>query len=181
LRRKVSVSIGVGVAAVVVVLIVMQYYALNNLQELQFSPRSVGNFDKDTLSLDVEIDACNPTPFPTGFDQIQFELSNLHNNLRDAPEMKEFANMTLQGEVLMPMEASTLRGKIRINTDTIPLENWWNTYKSFTSLNPDTINLKVTVETKVLGFIPLSVNKDFNYWEFVALLISPRAAEFSCA
>lgn len=180
MRKKVSAGIGGGIAVVAVLLIVMQYYALINLQEIQFSPRSVGNFDKNTLSLDVEIDACNPTQFPTGFDRIKFELSNLHSNLRDAPEMKEFANMTLQGDILMPMQASTLRGKIHINPETIPLENWWNAYKSFTSLNPDTINLKVTLETKVFGFVPFSVNRDFNYWEFIALLIAPRASEFSC-
>lgn len=180
LRKKVGAGIGVGVAVVVVILVVMQYYSLNNLQELQFSPRSVGNFDKDTLSLDVEIDACNPTQFPTGFDQIVFELSNLHNNLRDAPEMKEFANMTLHGDILMPNQATTLKGKIFINPETIPVENWWNAYKSFTSLNPDTINLRVTLEATAFGFVPVSVNKDFNYWEFVALLVAPRATEFSC-
>ncbi len=165
----------------VVILVVMQYYALSNLQEVQFSPRSVGNFDKNTLSLDVQIDACNPTQFPTGFDRIVFELSNLHSDNKNPPEMKEFATMILQGNTLIPMQATTLHGKININTETIPLENWWNAYKSFTSLNTDDVTLKVTVETKVFGFVPLSVNKAFNYEEFVALLVAPRATQFSCA
>lgn len=181
MRKKVSVGIGGGIATAVVVLIVMQYYALNNLQAVQFSPRSVGNFDKTTLSLDVEIDACNPTQFPTGFDKIVFELSNLHNDNYHPPEMKEFATMILRGDTLIPMQTTTLHGKIQINTETIPLENWWNAYKSFTSLNTDDINLKVTVETRVFGLVPLSVNKDFNYDEFIALLIAPQATQFSCA
>ena len=178
LRKSVGAAIG---GVVVVVVIIMQYYALNGLQELQFSPRSVGNFDKTTLSLDIQIDACNPTQFPTGFDKMLFELDNLHNDNYNVPVMKQFATMILQGDTLMPMQATTLRGKIQINTETIPLENWWNAYKSFTSLNPDSIILNVTLETKAFGFVPVSVNKDFTYYEFVALLVAPRAMEFSCA
>jgi len=177
LRKSVGAAIG---GVVVVVVIIMQYYALNGLQELQFSPRSVGNFDKTTLSLDIQIDACNPTQFPTGFDKMLFELDNLHNDNYNVPVMKQFATMILQGDTLMPMQATTLRGKIQINTETIPLENWWNAYKSFTSLNTDYITLKVTVETKLFGFLPFSVNKDFNYDEFVALLVSQQATQFSC-
>ncbi len=181
MQKAVGAGIGGGIAVVVVVIVVLQYYALTNLQELQFSPRSLGNFDKNNLSLDVEIDVCNPTQLPTGFDKIVFRLDNLHNNLRDKPVMKEFARMTLQGDTLMPMQATTLRGKIQINTEAIPLENWWNAYKSFTSLNPDSINLNVTLEATAFGFVPVSVNKDFTYYEFVALLVAPRAMEFSCA
>ncbi|MFQ5940906.1 MAG: hypothetical protein ACE5KA_04320 [Nitrososphaerales archaeon] len=179
MKKVVGAGIAGGIAIVVVVLIAVQYYALNNLQELQFSPNSVGNFDKTTLSLDIQIDACNPTQFPTGFDKMLFELDNIHNNNYNVTVDKEFATMTLQGDTLMPMEAVTLNGKIHINAETV--ENWWKTYNVFTSLNSDYITLKVTVETKLLGIVPMSVNEDFNYDQFVAMLVSPQATEFSCA
>ena len=178
LRKAAGASIAGGIAVAVVV-IIMQYYALSNLQELQFSPRSVGNFDKTTLSLDIQIDACNPTQFPTGFDKILFELDNIHSNNYNVTTTKEFASMILRGGTLMPKEAVTLHGKIRINAETV--EDWWKIYNTFTALNTNYITLKVTVETKVFGFVPISVNEDFNYDEFVALLVSPRATQFSCA
>ena len=175
----VGASIGGGIAILVLVFIVLQYYALNNLQELQFSPRSVGNFDVKTFSLGIQIDACNPTPFPTGFDKIVFELDNMHNNNWNVTGLKEFATMTLQGDTIMPKKAVTLNGKIHINTETV--EDWWKIYNVFTSLSYESITLKVTVETKVFGFVPVSVKKDFNYDQFVALLVSPQATQFSCA
>ena len=178
MRKAAGAGIAGGVAVAVVVVIIMQYYALSNLQELQFSPRSVGNFDKTTLSLDIQIDACNPTQFPTGFDKMLFELDNLHNDNYNVPEMKEFATMTLQGDTLMPKEAVTLPGKIHINAETV--ENWWQAYNIFTGLNQNDITLKVTLETKAFGFVPVSVNRNFNYNEFVALVVSPQATQFSC-
>lgn len=42
-------GIGGGIAVAVIVAVIMQYYALNDLQEVQFSPRSVGDFDAETL------------------------------------------------------------------------------------------------------------------------------------
>lgn len=168
-RKALVAGIGGGIAVAVIVAVTLQYYALNNLQELQFSPRSVGNFDKTALSLDIQIDACNPTQFPTGFDQIRFELDY---------KSKEFANMVVQGQTLMPKQAVTLHGKIHINADTV--ENWWQAYNIFTGLNQHDINLKVTLDTKAFGFIPVSAERNFNYDEFVALIVSPQATQFSC-
>ena len=170
MRKVVGAGIGGGIAVVIVVVVIMQYYALNNLQELQFSPRSVGNFDAKTLTLDVQIDACNPTPFPTGFDDMRFELDY---------KSKEFANMIVQGKTLMPKQATVLNGKIHINADTV--ENWWQAYNIFTGLNQNDINLKVTLQTKAFVFVPVSVGKDFTYNQFVALVLSPQATQFSCA
>ncbi|MGH9910377.1 MAG: LEA type 2 family protein, partial [Nitrososphaerales archaeon] len=154
----------------VIVAVIMQYYALNNLQEVQFSPRSVGDFDAETLSLGIEIDASNPTQFPTGFDKIRFELDY---------KSKEFANMIVQGQTLMPKQATTLHGRIHFNADSV--ENWWQAYNIFTGFNHEDINLKVTLDTKAFGFIPVSADRNFSYDEFVALVVLPHATQFSCA
>ncbi len=179
MRKVIVAGIGGGIAVVLIVATIMQYYALNNLQELQFSPRSAGNFDAKALSLDMQIDACNPTQFPTGFDRMRFELDNLHSNNYNVTATKEFATMILQGDTLMPKQAVTLNGKIHINAETV--EDWWKIYNVFTSLNTNDITLKVTVETKLFGLVPFSVNENFNYDQFVALLVSPQATQFSCA
>jgi len=178
-RKVVVAGIGGGIAVVIIVVAIMQYYALNNLQELQFSPRSVGNFDAKTLSLDIQIDACNPTQFPTGFDIIRFELDKVHSNNYNVTATKEFATMILQGNTLMPKQAATLHGKIHINADSV--EDWWKTYNVFTSLNTNDITLKVTVDTRLFGFVPFSVNQNFNYDQFVALLVARQGTQFYCA
>jgi len=170
LQKIFVASIAGGIGVVVIVIVIIQYYALNNLQEVQFSPNSVGSFYADTLALDVFIDACNPTSFPTGFDKMRFEL--------DYKE-KEFANMEVEGKTLMPGQATTLQGKIRINADTV--ENWWQAYNIFTGLSHEYINLKVTLDAKAFGLIPVSAERNFSYDEFVALIVSPQATQFSCS
>lgn len=170
MRKALAAGIGGGIAVAVIVAVTLQYYALNNLQEVQFNPNSVGNFDAKALTLDVQINACNPTQFPTGFDKIRFELD--YKN-------KEFANMVVQGGILMPKQATVLHGKIHINADTV--ENWWQAYNIFTGLNENDINLKVNLEAKAFGLIPVSADRNFNYDQFVALIVSPQATQFSCA
>ncbi len=170
MRRIVIAGIAAIIVVAIAVIAVLQYYALSNLQQIQFSPRSLGNFDFEAYTLDMQIDACNPTEFPTGFDQIRFQLDN---------RSKEFASLTLQGDTLMPKEAVTLNGQLRINAESVE-HFWWKVYNIYTSFNPDNLSLKVTLETRILGLIPVSVDRDFNYDEFVALLVSPQATQFSC-
>jgi hypothetical protein len=178
MRSVVVIGLGSGMAAVVIVAVILQYYMLNNLQEVQFRPRSVGNFDARALTLDVEIEACNPTQFPTSFDTMRFKLENLHSNNYNVTEHKEFATLILKGNTIMPKKAVILHGIIGINAETV--EDWWKIYNVFTSLNTNVVNLKVVVETKLFGFVPFSVNENFNYDQFVALLVSSKATQFSC-
>jgi hypothetical protein len=168
-RKKFVASIGGGIAIAVVIAVIIQHYSLVSLQEVQFSPNSVGSFDSQALALDVFIDACNPTSYPTGFDKMQFVLD--YKN-------KEFADMEVQGDTIMPKQATMLHGKIHINADTV--ENWWQAYNVFAGLEHQYINLKVTVHAKAFGFIPVSAEKNFDYDEFVALVVSPQATQFSC-
>ena len=170
MRRIVIAGIAAIIVVAIAVIAVLQYYALSNLQEIQFSPRSLGNFDFDRYTMDIQIDACNPTDFPTGFDEMRFQLDN---------RSTEFATMTLRGNTLMPGEPVILHGQLRIKSESVE-HFWWKIYNIFTSFNPDNLSLKVTLETRILGFIPVSVERDFNYDEFVALLVAPQSTQFSC-
>ncbi len=169
MRKAVRIGIGVAIAIAIVISVIIQHYSLVSLEKVQFSPNSVGSFDSQALTLDVFIDACNPTQFPTGFDKMQFELDY---------KSKEFADMVVQGGTIMPKQSTTLHGKIHINADTV--ENWWQAYNVFTGLEHQYINLKVNVYAKAFGFIPVSAERNFDYDEFVALVVSPEATQFSC-
>lgn len=74
---------------------------------------------------------------------------------------------------LMPKQATLLHGNIHINADTV--ENWWQAYNIFTGLYHEDINLKVNLEAKAFGFIPVSADRHSSYDGFVALIVLPQA------
>jgi len=165
LRKAVAASIGGGIAAILIGLTIMSFYAIT---QLQLTPRSVGNFDFKTLSMDVQLDACNPTSYPASFDKVILVLYW---------QSEEFLTVTLKGNTIMPSQAITLNGKLDIADEL----DYWKVYNIFASFNESDLSLKVTLTTNILGFIPFSQSKEFNYTDFRELLLSPNATQYSCA
>jgi len=165
LRKAVAASIGGGIAAILIGLTIMSFYAIT---QLQLTPRSVGNFDFKTLSMDVQLDACNPTSYPASFDKVVLVLYW---------QSEEFLTVTLKGNTIMPSQAITLNGKLDIADEL----DYWKVYNIFASFNESDLSLKVTLTTNILGFIPFSQSKEFNYTDFRELLLSPNATQYSCA
>ena len=166
MRKAVAAGIGGGIAAAVLISItIMSFYAIT---QLQLSPRSVGNFDFKTLSMDVQLDACNPTSYPATFDKVTLVLYW---------QSEEFLTVTLKGSTIMPNQAITLNGKLDISEDL----DYWKVYNIFASFNESDLSLKVTLTTNIMGFIPFSQSKEFNYADFRELLLSPNATQYSCA
>lgn len=165
MRKAVAAGIGGGIAvAVLVALTITSFYALT---QLQLTPRSVGNLDFKTLSMDVQLDACNPTSLPTSFDKVELVLYW---------QSEEFLTVTLKGSTIMPNQEVTLNGKLDISEDL----DYWKVYNIFSSLNESDLSLKATLVTNVMGFIPFSQSKEFNYAEFRELLLSPNVTQYSC-
>jgi len=162
LRKAVAASIGGGItAAVLVGLTILSFYAIT---QLQLTPRSVGNFDFKTLSMDVQLDACNPTSYPASFDKVILVLYW---------QSEEFLTVTLKGNTIMPSQAITLNGKLDIADEL----DYWKVYNIFASFNESDLSLKVTLTTNILGFIPFSQSEEFNYTDFRELLLSPNATQ----
>ena len=165
MRKAVIVGIGGGIAvAIFVGLTAMSFYALT---QLQLAPRSVGNFDFKTLSLDVELNACNPTVFPTSFDKAILVIYW---------QSEEFLTVTLKGDAIMPNQDITLNGKLALNQNL----DYWKAYWIFASFNESDLSLKIILDTNIVGFIPYSQSKMFNYTEFRELLLSPSVTQYSC-
>jgi len=165
LRNAVVAGIGGGIAAAVLIgLTIMSFYALT---QLQLSPRSVGNFDFKTLSMDVQLDACNPTSYPASFDKVVLVLYY---------QSEEFLTVELKGNTIMPNQDITLDGKLDISEEL----DYWKVYNIFSSFNESDLSLKATLTTNIIGFIPFSQSKEFNYADFRELLLSPNATQYSC-
>lgn len=165
MRKAIIAGIGGGTAvAIFIGLTAMSFYALT---QLQLTPRSVGNFDFKTLSLDVELNACNPTTFPASFNKVELVLYW---------QSEEFLTVTLKGNTIMPNQDATLNGKLALNQDL----DYWKAYWIFASFNESDLSLKITLTTNVMGFIPYSQSKMFDYAEFRELLLSPNVTQYSC-
>ena len=165
MRKAIVAGIGGGIAvAIFAAVTIMSFYALT---QLQLTPRSVGNFDFQTLSMDVELDACNPTSYPASFDEVTLVLYW---------QSEEFLTVTLKGDTIMPNRDITLNGKLDINDDL----DYWKVYNIFSSFNEDDLSLKITLVSNIMGFIPFSQSKEFNYADFRELLLSPNAAQYLC-
>jgi len=165
LRKAVAAGIGGGIAAAV--LVALTFMSFYSLTQLQLSPRSVGNFDFETLSMDVQLDACNPTPYPASFDKAALVLY-WHT--------EEFLTVSLKGNTIMPNQAITLHGKLDISEDL----DYWKVYNIFASFNESDLSLKITLTANIIGIIPFSQSKEFNYVDFRESLLSPNVTQYSC-
>jgi hypothetical protein len=165
LRKAIAAGIGGGiVAAILVGLTIMSFYALT---QLQLTPKSVGNLDFKTLSMDVQLDACNPTSYPASFDKVVLLVYY---------QSEEFMTVTLKGSTIMPNQAITLNGKLDISEDL----DYWKVYNIFSSFNESDLSLKATLITNIVGFVPFSQSKEFNYTDFREMLLSPNLTQYSC-
>jgi len=176
LRRTTSFGIGVGVAiggAIFIALVLMNYYAVNNLQ---FRSKGMENFDFVTFSMDMQLDACNPTYFPAYFDKMLLVVNY---------KGKQFATMTLHGTTIMPKQAVTLNGNMAVNAQMVAglfLQGFASAFsgQSQQAFNENDLTFKVALDTKTLGFIPLSLSHEFSYNEFQQIMNSRKTSQFSC-
>jgi polyisoprenoid-binding protein YceI len=98
-----------GVAAIG--MIAASYYANSYaLNSKPFRVREVTDFDFDTLSSSMQVDACNLTTFPATFDRFEATM----NYQRD-----DFASMPIDGGTVMPYQSTSLDGRPALNANTV--------------------------------------------------------------
>jgi hypothetical protein len=100
-----------GVAAIG--MIATSYYANGYaLNSMPFRVREVTDFDFDfnTLSSSMHVDACNLTAFPATFDRFEATM----NYQRD-----DFASMPIDGGTVMPYQSTSLDGRPAVGANTL--------------------------------------------------------------
>ncbi|MCI0560333.1 MAG: zinc ribbon domain-containing protein [Nitrososphaera sp.] len=166
------IFIGAGAAlAVIIASFVGSSHALNNMQ---FRIREVSGFDFGSLSSSVKLEACNPTAFPASFDKFSAVV-----NYRSA----EFARMTVDGGTVMPYQASTFDGELKLSAQQVSgliLELGKAVGGGGTGYDESDIALKMTTDAKVLGVFPSSQTREFTFEEFQQFMSTQRADKYLC-
>ncbi len=138
-----------GVAAIG--MIATNYYA--NSYALNSTPsrvREVTDFDFDTLSSSMHVDACNLTAFPATLDRFEATM----NYQRD-----DFANMPIDGGTVMPYQSTSLDVRPAVDANTLSgliIAFAATMAGQDTAYNEDNISLTMTVDARVMGIVSYS-------------------------
>jgi hypothetical protein len=161
-RKIIAIAGGAGgTVAILVVALIINYHATSNLQFR--AQQGGGDFDFTTFSASALIDACNPTPFPASFERYTVDLYYRNENL---------AVMTIDGATIMPNDSETLRGTVDINEEKIAdlfLQGLADAFSSQSEqqagFSEEDMTARATLETKLLGVIPISQTEDIDLSE----------------
>jgi hypothetical protein len=138
-----------GVAAIG--MIAASYYANSYaLNSMPFRVREVTDFDFNTLSSSMQVDACNLTAFPATFDRFEATM----NYQRD-----DFASMPIDGGTVMPYQSTSLDERPALNANTVSgliIAFAAAMAGQDTAYNEDNISLTMTVDARVMGIVPYS-------------------------
>lgn len=169
---------GIGASAfiaIVVASIFVNYYTLNNLQ---FRGNTAESIDFATLSMDMKIDACNPTPIPTRFDKFTIAV-----NYRG----EEFATMMINGKTIPPYQTTILDGRMSVNGEAFAglfmktLADGLAGRQGQSFEQEEDMTVVTTIDSRALGFIPISDRKSLAMSEFQQQMQQDDEDQFSCA
>lgn len=174
-KRQVPVR-AVIVGAVVAVAVLAGMFFANNyaLSSLQYRVTEVSIFDFATLSSDVKLEACNPTAFPAAFDKFSAIVYY---------KQGELGRITVDGGTVMPYQASTYDGDLKVNsqivrgfilalTDAIGGKD--------SPYDENDITLTVTTDGKILGIVPYTATEEISFSEFQQFMGAQQADQYSC-
>ena len=138
-----------GVAAIG--MIAASYYANSYaLNSMPFRVREVTDFDFNTLSSSMQVDACNLTAFPATFDRFEATMNY---------QGDDFASMPIDGGTVMPYQSTGLHGRPAVNANTLSgliIAFVAAMAGQDTAYNEDNISLRMTVDARVMGIVPYS-------------------------
>jgi uncharacterized OB-fold protein len=163
-------------AAITVIGIVVAGFFANSyaLDRLQFRVKDISDFDYVSLSSKVQMDICNPSAFPAGFDKFN---AVIHYRGDD------FATMSVNGGTVMPYQPARFDGKLILDAQTVSglIVAFANAVAGQdTAYNEDDISMTMTVDAKILGIIPHTQTRDFTFSEFQQVMSLQHATGYSC-
>jgi len=169
----------VGAGAAVAVLLATMYASSYAVSNMQFRIIEVSDFDFKSLSSNVQLEACNPTAFPAGFEEFSAIVY-----YGDA----EFARLAVDGGPLMPNEASSFDGKFQLSAERLsgPLIALASAVGGNDNNNANVtitysdISLKMTVDSKLLGIVPFSQQQEFTFSEFQRFMDAQKSDTYRC-
>lgn len=138
-----------GVAAIG--MIAASYYANSYaLNSMQFRVREVTDFDFNTLSSSMQVDACNLIAFPATIDRFEATMNY---------QGDDFASMPIDGGTVMPNQSTSIDGRLALKANTVSslmIAFAAATAGQDTAYNEGNISLTMTVDARVMSIVPYS-------------------------
>ena len=150
----------VGIIAIVVAAFATMY----KMQDLEFAGGGVNQVT--TSGLDVTILACNPSPLPQSIDLMQAVLYFQSNTI---------GTFEVAGKTIPPNSENTMDGTITFQ-DFDSMKNFIGWIEN--DQNPSDFQATVLVKTKVLGVVPYSFKKNYDFTSFEEMLFGSK--QWSC-
>ncbi len=152
-----SAYIAAGAAvAVFVALLAASSYANASLQ---YRSRGAQGFNFSDSTTDVAVDVCNPTSFPAGFDRLKFVAF-----YRDS----QFADMEFEDASVAANSQAVVDGTLDVNGRAALAAAFQALADSLNGkdVSGDDIRVKMTSESRLLGFVPSTQSKEMSGDEF---------------
>jgi hypothetical protein len=169
--KKLAIAFIVVVAAMA--LVVAGFFANNYaFASMQFRIRDASDFDYNSLTSTISVDACNPTAFPASFDHLK---AVMHYRGGD------FAVMSVDGGSVMPYKSSTFAGTMGLTGKSVSglLIAFPDVIAGAdTAYNEEDVSLTMTVDGRIMNIMPYSHSRDFSFAEFRAM--SMQGEGYSC-
>jgi hypothetical protein len=163
------IAAGAAAVAIFVSLLAASSYANASLQ---YRSRGAQGYNLAQSSTDIAMDVCNPTPFPAGFDRLQFVAT-----YKDS----DFATMKFEGGSVPPNKATTVDGALQVNGRAALAAVFQSFADSLNGKSAGDVNMKVkmTSESRLLGLVPMSQSKEMTAGEFSKMMNGKNG--FGCA
>ena len=175
-KRSIPVRIIIIGAVVAISLIMASFYGNSYaLDNMQYRAKNVSEFDFTSLTSQVELEACNPTAFPSSFDKFSAVV-----NYRGG----EFARINVDGGQVMPYSASSFEGELKLSAMTVSglVIALADAIRGVDSpYNENDITLKITTEATILGIAPYTHTQEFTFSEFRQFMSTQQADSYQCS
>ena len=171
---KIVIGIGIGIA-VILMYSGLNLYAVSNLQfRGNSSDFNLSKFDLADTSMDVKLEACNPTFFPASFNNLKVDFTY---------KSTSFGTFTVYGKTISPQSSSIVDGRLKMNALAVGglfLEFLKaNISGTKPNVDPNELHYVTNLDAPILGFIPFSISKSYSPTEFWNM-ISGQTGNYSC-
>lgn len=156
------------IASVIVIAGSLGYSSLSLLsaKDLQFRWYQADSFDLLSILIGGNLFVCNNSDYPATFSSYAFDVIY---------EEKSLGVFSTNGAGLVPHTSAMVNGKF--TTDDMRVSNILLASLdtalgggNAARINPDYMQVVVTVETKIIGLVPFSITNQYSGQEFVQLM-----------
>lgn len=166
----------IGICIGITILIIVTYASLNvyAISNLQFRAHQIGKFDPADMSIDTQVETCNPSFFPASFNK--FDVDIIYKSTT-------FGTFTVWGSTIQPQSSEIVNGRLNVNA--VAMAGLFLTALGSTfsgqqmDLDVNQIHYVTNLDAPIFGVIPFSIKKEYSSNEFKNIM-SGQTGRFDC-